>query len=410
MPWVRRLFVGYGLALLQLCLLIVGQGRPDLGTAVDRLLQWDSLHYLRIAEEGYYWRFGRGPYDPRLTKEEVFEGTNAAFFPAYPFTVRTVQRLGNTSVQFALLASALLAAGAFWFLVLTLLSMWQVRPRLQLLCLAGIVAYPSSFYLSVGYSESLFLCLVLALLTVERSHSVAGTIAAWMIGFLLGLTRIVAIPAGLYSIAASACSLIAERRWDAIRIVRAVLIATGPILGVAAFFSYLFVAFGHADLYMHAQRVGWNVVPDPAALLRLHVMLLLPFRLLGADDPNALNKIAFAVFLWMTLIGVWMDVRLTRQRKSNGWAVRAPLYLTANAVAWLAAVAEVHNDFQSVVRYLLPAHVLLVLALVHLAHHTQGLTPRSSRAWWTASIVTIALSSLTALQAAWNFTHRIWVA
>jgi hypothetical protein len=109
-----------------------------------RLLRWDSGWYKLIASEGYKY-----DGDPGLTQTVVF-------YPLYP----AISRLTSEILRIDLIDSMLLASNlAALAAVLLLFKLIRERfdDRIAIATVAMISFFPSSVFLSAGYSESLAL-------------------------------------------------------------------------------------------------------------------------------------------------------------------------------------------------------------------------------------------------------------
>jgi hypothetical protein len=134
----------------------------DLGYATDVWARWDSVWFLRIAEEGY----------------GELEGAAAAFFPLYPALVGIVGRLlVGHYVLAGILVSLAAALGAFVLfhdLAETKLGADGARRAVIYLAL-----FPMALFLQAVYSEALFLLLtVAAFLLAERRRFLPAALVA----------------------------------------------------------------------------------------------------------------------------------------------------------------------------------------------------------------------------------------
>lgn len=123
------------------------------------MTRWDGGWFLRIAQEGYNLK-------------------SAAFFPLYPFLIKTLQGIGLSSEAAALLisnASFLLMLIVFYHLV-TLEYPESVAVR----SLWYLAMFPTAFYFSVMYTESLYLFLVMLTLYLGRTKR-------WFLASLCGM-------------------------------------------------------------------------------------------------------------------------------------------------------------------------------------------------------------------------------
>jgi hypothetical protein len=136
--------------------------------------RWDSEWYLMIANRGY------GASDDLFLGLPVAyrRGDDAGFFPLYPLLVRGVATLGASTLAAGVLVSnlALLAA---------LMLLWETTrrdhgERVAARAVWILLAFPTSFFLSAVYAESLLLATLLGTVTLARAGRpfVAGLSAA----------------------------------------------------------------------------------------------------------------------------------------------------------------------------------------------------------------------------------------
>lgn len=173
-PWRIALAVLALFLVSRLALVAVGlMGRATVGDGdAEGLLQlfcrWDCDWYLSIVREGY-------------TTTSALGGpgkTSYAFFPVYPLLGRALTGLGLSP-----LAGLLLVANASFLAALFYLQ--RYARLLGLSDTAGLVAVallcfvPQSFVFSAGYTESLFLLLLIAAMYhLRREHYLAAGLAA----------------------------------------------------------------------------------------------------------------------------------------------------------------------------------------------------------------------------------------
>lgn len=207
---------------------------------LDGWARWDTAHYVALARYGY-------------SAANPSDGDGLGFLPVFPLLMRAFVRLSGATANDAAYAVASIAIANVCFLVAIALF-----ARLSSRILSGHTAIypvillclmPFSFFLNAGYSESLFLVLVLGSLgfTLDRRWLAAGAV-----GGLASATRL----AGL--------ALVPALLWgawkDGLRGWR--LVATG-VLPATGFGLYsLFTAIWHDDprAYFTAQQHwgGWN--------------------------------------------------------------------------------------------------------------------------------------------------------
>jgi len=150
-----------------------------------RLLRWDSGWYAAIVSDGY-----------RYIDDASVEGTTA-FYPLYPLLSYAVKSLFGINHFVALLLVANVAS-VVAMLLMTKFVKDELGDEIALLSLAFFSFFPSSLFLSAGYTESLFLVFVLLSFILMAREKFA--LAAAMAGLSLGTrsTGIVMIPVILW--------------------------------------------------------------------------------------------------------------------------------------------------------------------------------------------------------------------
>lgn len=213
----------------------------DLSPRYPRLVStpafFDSIHYLRLAKNGYR-----------------DEGSQA-FFPLYPSLINFGQRLGLDPLVASLCLNTLSLIGLMFLL--------PTRAYLLLL------AYPASFYLSSVYTEALFLFL-LALsfyfLSTRRLLLSVLSIALLSATRLVGLVMLIPLAFTLYP-----------------SIKKMLLYLPIAIAGFISYLAFLWYKFGDPLMFFHVQplfgggREGEGIVLLPRVLYRyLKIFLTVP--------------------------------------------------------------------------------------------------------------------------------------
>jgi hypothetical protein len=205
---------------------------------LDRFTWWDSLHFTRIAEQGYL--------PPGLPC------CDQAFFPGYPLLIRMVTPLTAGSAPLAGLVVANLAG------VVAALMLWRLAsdtgggPRVGSAAVLLLALAPYGIFLSVVYSESLFLALAVGAwwAGTQRRWWLAGALAGAAAGVRInGLFLALALGV-MYAV-----QLHAEGRLRPRRDTAALLL---PFAVTGAYFGYLFARTGSADAWQQAQAGGWS--------------------------------------------------------------------------------------------------------------------------------------------------------
>jgi Gpi18-like mannosyltransferase len=198
-------------------------------------IRWDALWYIDIANHGYWT-------------------AALAFFPLYPLVVAGVHwATGLTTPVAALVASNLAlvgTVGALWLLVREYYPRAVADRAVTLLLM-----FPTAFYLSAAYTESLFLfTTVTAFLLAKRRR----LWAAGVVGALAALTRNQGILTFLPILAAygeqygwkRADGGWNWRRWE-------ILSAGIPFLGLATYMVWQWVIF-HSPLTFLSSEADWG--------------------------------------------------------------------------------------------------------------------------------------------------------
>jgi hypothetical protein len=142
----------------------------DLGSITDVWARWDSVHFLRIAHDGY-------------------SAAEAAFYPLYPGLVAGVGRvLDGHFVLAGILVSLVTAFGAF--VLLERIAEERLGASASRRAVLYLALFPAALFLQAVYSESLFLFVCLAAFALAERDRLAPA------GVVVGLA-ILTRPAGL---------------------------------------------------------------------------------------------------------------------------------------------------------------------------------------------------------------------
>jgi hypothetical protein len=196
--------------------------------------RWDAPHYLDLAREGY-----------------VSRGVGArwvVFYPLYPWLVRAAAFVLRDWLVAALFVSgvASLAAGVLLYRLARLDESEEVAGA----SVFYLLAFPTAYFLHVGYTESLFLALALGAFLAARGRRWA---AAGALGALAGLTRV----NGLLLVPALACEAWAEYR-DEGRARAAWLWLAGPLAGFGVYLLINWWVLGDPGAFLDAQGDYWD--------------------------------------------------------------------------------------------------------------------------------------------------------
>jgi hypothetical protein len=353
-----------------------GERGPSPGGLLHLWRQWDTYHYLIIADGGYHLR----PESP-------------AFYPLYPLLIHVFDLgLPGDSLVAALVVSNLACAGAL-VVLFRLVDSFGDR-ALAHRSIFYLIAFPTGFFLCAGYNESLFLLLAFGSLLAMRRGS------WWWAGGLAGLasaTRMYGLLLG-FAFAAEylrqhgyrfgGWRLTAVRpkvRWDTGAL--AVLLVPA---GLIAYSLWCWFDLGDPLAFSHAQA-EWDrlfALPWVGSAHAVDNALTRPFL-----DPYGLRNlidvtslVLFTVLLTLCLVGRWP---LPAEQR----------YLLAFAVPNLALMLWIPVDritpHMSAPRYaleLLPAFLLLARF---------GARPWADRLYLLVAVLLQTVFLLTFLNGEW---------
>ena len=303
----------------------------------DRLLKWDGLYYLHIAEAGYSWRIEVAP-DGTLTS-----GSDLAFHPLLPALAAAVRDVLRVPPETALLLVAA-AAGIAASVAVHLLAVEVLGTRRAgFIACALLGVLPMAVTLQMGYAEPVFVALAAAaLLSALRGQW------WWAAGFCFaaGLTR----PSGLVLavvIPLSACWLARQRAHLPIRRWTVLAASLAGALGVPAYWLALWIRTGEPAAWFEVEKHGWNSHFDfgVQTLTFLHDTLRSPDGFLGPVACAII--IGYLLALVPTVAGRWpypitamvtLSVLLALT-STNYWHSRPRLLLNAFVVVLPAAAA-----------------------------------------------------------------------
>lgn len=278
----RLLFYGAALLAPYFVPAYAGDGYEPWHTGASALIdaswRWDSAWYDDIMRQGYD------------------DGHSVAFFPFYPLLVRGLLVVLPDGWLYILgvMVNHLLFAAALVLVWLYAASLGG--PAIARRAIVWLSLFPTGFFFSAAYSESLFLLLCAGtLLCLQRGRFEAAGLA----GALAALTR----PTGMILVIPCLVDLIRRRDIDWQR--RLLPFAIIP-MGIASYMAYLFWRFGDPLRFVHVEDAGWDhawMLP-PLALAR-SVQLSVSGDLHGMSAlMNGVNTLA-AIWAIVTALLLW---------------------------------------------------------------------------------------------------------
>ncbi len=215
--------------------------RSATSMVLDVLTSWDGIWYMRIVRFGY----------PTYVPESItYDDTQArvAFFPAFPYAVRYLDRVLPGGDTFAALFLNLCLGALFVVLVGLLTKAWfGVEHAKRAMILTAL--FPGSFVLSFAYSEALLLVLAAAcLLLLHRQH--------WVAAGLVAMFATAARPNGVAVAAACVVAAIV-----AVRRTRSLTPLIAPILAPIGFLAFQYWVDAHTGerrIWFRVQTEAWD--------------------------------------------------------------------------------------------------------------------------------------------------------
>ncbi len=202
---------------------------------VEPLRQWDGFWYKLIAEQGY-----GGP-----PPNDAFP----AFWPLYPWLMAVGSRLTGASVETAGWVISHVAFLIALILLYRLVALDFDRPTARRTLLA-LALFPTAFFFSAVYTESLFLMLAVGALLSARQ---GNWLLAGLLGALTALTRF----QGMLLLVPFAVLFLQQHRLDLRRWFPNAIFAALPALGPATFALHLRRA-GKRPLDFYDAQQGWD--------------------------------------------------------------------------------------------------------------------------------------------------------
>jgi hypothetical protein len=278
------------LLVLALKLLVLVLAAFSIGTLFDQYEswstlwnRWDARHYLTLAEHGY-----------AASGEERF---SIVFYPLYPWLVRAVAFVCRSYFGAALLVSGIASICAG--LLLRRLVELDEPGKVARLAVWFLLIFPTAYFLHIGYTESLFLALVLGCVLAARRQfwAVAG-----VLGALACLTRV----NGLLL----APTLLVEA-WLQYRVTRRIdwrWLWIGAVgLGFAAYLLLNYRVTGHPLAFSQVMEEHWYKKITPPWVGIHDVWRRIP----GTNLTEGLQEFIFIVFSFLCTVWCWIKLRPT---------------------------------------------------------------------------------------------------
>ncbi len=210
-------------------------------TGVDRVFdafsRWDAWHYTRLAGSGY------PSSDP----------SRAAFFPLFPTLLRLVAELQGRTDRPGLFVAAVVVANICLVaatIALAALVRLELGPDDARRSAWYLLAFPTTLFLTAGYSESLFLLLTVGAVLACRTDR-------WLLAAGLGLLAAVTRPVGLVLALPLAVEALVVWRASGRPSWRPAVAVLAPCIGLGGWMLFLAADYHDPLAFLHAQQ-GWD--------------------------------------------------------------------------------------------------------------------------------------------------------
>jgi hypothetical protein len=267
--------------------------------------RWDAMWYIDIARHGYWFKA-------------------LAFFPLYPAAIAGLRWLTDMSAAWSGIAISNLAL-VFALAVLWLLVRDECGEAVASRTARWFLFFPTAFFLSAVYTESLFLLGVLLTFWLARRRKIWQ---AGVIGLMAALTRnqgvllVVPLLAAYWQLAQADRTSEGIWRW-----LRPELLAiTLPAVGLLGFVVWQGMVFHRLDAFLVVQAAWGRAVAPPWVGMAAAVRTVASGGALQASTVlSMMDLLAALVFLGLLLAGM-------RQRLPWSW-------LVFSGAAWLMDVS-----------------------------------------------------------------------
>ncbi len=245
--------------------------------------RWDAVHYLDIAQRGYY-------------------GTDMAFFPLYPALIRLVGgAIGNDLIGGLLVSNGALFFGLLFFYKLV---EHQYTRSVARRAIFYVSIFPTAVFFSAVYTESLFFALTVASFYYIREHR---WLTAGILGAFAALTRVegvlLIVPYAIEAFAATGNG----RAWRPAlatpgRVLRLVGGGLFIPLGLVAYMATLWVLRGDPLYFSHVQA-HWDRHLAPPWVSLLHADRTIAHGLRG-HAPSLVAGQAIEIGFTLLMVGI----------------------------------------------------------------------------------------------------------
>jgi hypothetical protein len=273
------------IVIAELAAVIIGQRAGQHVQESSHLLldvwgRWDAVHYLSIAASGYH-------------------GTDMAFFPLFPLLIHILGAvLANHLIAGLLISNSCFFVGLLF--LYRLLEREYDRPVARRAVFYASI-FPSAFFFSAVYTESLFFMLTVVAFYYMRGHRwwIAG-----LAGFFAALTRVEGV---LLTIPFLIEWYLQYRPQIALRW-RELLAGALIPLGLFVYMAYLWVLRGD-PLYFSQVQVKWDRHLAMPWVSVINAVEKIATATQGQTVANQAMELCFTLLMIGVLVGGWKRLR-----------------------------------------------------------------------------------------------------
>lgn len=272
---------------------------------------FDGVHYLGIAKNGYFAQYTQ------------------AFFPFYPLLVRWSNFLFNNLLFGGLFISHFSFMVTLYFLYKIIILDFSEKVAKKTIIF--FTFFPTSFYFASFYTESLFMCLLLASFYCLRKEKL---FFSGFLGALASFTRLIGIliiPAFLWE------TIVVKKKKNFLSLISCFL----PLIGLSAYMFFLQKNFADALYFLHAQPFFGASRSDKIVLL--YQVFWRYFKMfLSVKDPLVYFNVSLEFFI--TVLFLILLILVYKKKLNNS-------YLIFSILAYI--LPTLTGTFSSMPRYVL---------------------------------------------------------
>jgi hypothetical protein len=344
------------ITVFQVFLIVLASPERSLRSAYASCFRKDNVWYASIVAHGYV-----STIPPEPQHKEV---ANVAFFPGFPLIARAVRIMFRLDVPVAIVLTAQIGAFVFWSYVLMWLRRWQFSITTSIVTVLLVLSHPDSFYLVIGYSESVFMVMLLGFLYwLEKPGWKAGVLTG-LHGFGLTATRPVGVLCGLWPLMRSYVvrgdtsreDKIQKRLWLTAQ-TRALVLTVAGISGGILFFLFCWYKFGHWNLYMQTQRIGWGQQADYLAVFYPSAY---DYSLPNPRDSISVGHFLISIHLLAFAVLIAIEGMFRHQLRPRQGS-RIGFYICGLLMFYTSVSGTYESGMRAALRYDLCIHIVILL-------------------------------------------------